>query len=79
MIAWIGSILLALCGFPELIRTIQYSKCYIGWGMLLTWFFGEVFVFIHVLLKHKDFALLANYSLNIIIISILIYYKIKFS
>lgn len=79
MIGWVGSILLALCGLPELVRTIQDDKCYIGWGMLLAWFFGEILVAIHVYKKHKDVALLTNYCLNIIILLVLIYYKIKFA
>lgn len=77
MIGWIGSILLAGCGLPELIRTIRDGKCHIGWGMLLSWFFGEVFVLLHILKTIDDLALLTNYTLNIIIISIMLYYKIR--
>lgn len=78
MIAWIGSFLLAICGIPELIRTIADKHCYIGWGMLLSWLIGEILVFMHVATKYKDRALLLNYSLNIIIITIMVIYKIKY-
>lgn len=77
MIGWVGSILLGICALPETIRTIQDNRCHVGWGMLLTWFLGEVFVFIHVLFYIHDIALLTNYSLNIILLIIMIYYKIK--
>ena len=76
LIAFIGSILLGICSIPELIRTVRDSHCYIGWGMMLTWYLGEILVAIHVYRKHKDFVLLMNYCLNIVIISILLAYKI---
>lgn len=77
MIEWIGSLLLAFCGVPELIRTLRTKKSSIGWGMLLTWFFGEVLVLIHVL-SIKEYALLTNYSINIAILIVLIYYKKRY-
>jgi len=77
MIAWLGSILLAVCGVPELLRTISDGKCHIGWGMLLCWFFGEVLLAYHIIIKVKDRALLFNYSLNIAIITIMLFYKFK--
>ena len=76
MIGWLGSLLLGICALPETIRTIKDSRCHVGWGMLLLWFLGEVFVFIHVLFNIHDIALLTNYSLNIILLIIMIYYKI---
>lgn len=77
MIGWVGSILLALCGLPELIRTVKDGRCHVGWGMLLTWFFGEVFVLIHVISSLNDLALVTNYTLNIAILSVMIYYKFR--
>ena len=76
MIGYIGSILLGICAVPELIRTVRDSRCHIGWGMLLCWYLGEIFVFIHIWNLNKDLALLMNYSLNIVILTVLIYYKI---
>lgn len=68
--------MLAVCGIPELIRTVRDSRCHIGWGMLLCWYLGEIFVFYHVWNTAKDQALLLNYSINIIILSVMVYYKI---
>jgi uncharacterized protein with PQ loop repeat len=76
MLGWIGSLLLGICALPETIRTIKDKRCHVGWGMLLLWYFGELFVFFHVLFNIHDLALLTNYLLNIILITIMIYYKL---
>jgi len=74
-IGYIGGILLAFCSLPEVARTIMDGKCYIGWGMLVTWGLGELLVFIYILPK-KDKPLLLNYGINLVLIGILLYYKI---
>lgn len=76
-LAWLGSILLGCCAIPELYSTVKSKKCSLSWGFLLLWFFGEVFVLVPVLAKGLGAFLVFNYSLNTIIISILIYYKVK--
>jgi len=72
---WIGSVLLALCAVPEVIKTISLGDCQIGWGMLLMWYFGEIFILIPVVRDIKSPFLIFNYVANIILISIMIYYK----
>lgn len=72
----IGAFLLACCGLPELIRTLKDGKCYVGWGMILCWFIGEILVLIYVIPK-QDFILIFNYLANTIIVGILLYFKIK--
>lgn len=74
-IGWLGSILLALCALPEVIRTIHDKTSYIGWGMLATWGIGELLLLIYIILR-KEYPLIINYSFNLILILILIYYKI---
>lgn len=76
IIGTIGSILLALCGVPELLRTIDNNKCSVGYGMLLTWFIGELCVFVYVLPKF-DMPLLLNYLSNIVVVGIMLAYKIS--
>lgn len=78
MIGWIGSILLALCAVPELIRTIRMKKCHIGWGMLLTWYFGEILVLYYIMSSLWSAPMIFNYVLNIAIISVMIIYKLTF-
>jgi hypothetical protein len=75
-IAWIGSILLATCAFPELLRTLKTRQCTLSWGFLLMWFFGEIFVFIPVVAKNLGLFLVFNYGLNILMISVLLYFKL---
>jgi uncharacterized protein with PQ loop repeat len=76
MLGWSAGILLSLCGVPELLRAIQDSKCHLGYGMLSCWLLGEILAAIHVYRSHRDFALLTNYGINIIILIVLWYYKI---
>lgn len=76
-LGWIGSILLATCSIPELIKALKERKCDLSWTFLLMWYFGEVFVFIPVLLQIDSAFLLANYALNVIVLSILILIKLK--
>lgn len=73
-VGWVGSILLMLCAVPEVIRSVIRKQCDIGWGMLLSWLFGEILVLIYVIPK-KDIPLIANYLGNTILILILCYYR----
>ena len=76
-LGWIGGILLAVCSVPELIKTIKTKTCSLSWGFLLLWWFGELFIMIPVIAKSMPFFLTFNYTLNLLIISILIYYKAR--
>ena len=74
MIAAIGSILLAICGLPEALRAFKNKKCDVGWGMLLLWLLGEIFLIIFAF-QTKQYILLINYLANIAFILVMIYYK----
>jgi uncharacterized protein with PQ loop repeat len=76
LIAYIGGILLTICGIPEVIRTIKDKQCHLGWPFLLLWFFGEVFMLIYSV-DLKSYPLIMNYLFNTIIVGIMLYYKIK--
>jgi len=76
LIAYIGGILLTICGIPEVIRTIKDKRCHLGWAFLLLWFFGEVFMLIYA--NHlKSNPLIMNYLFNTIIVGVMLYYKIR--
>jgi uncharacterized protein with PQ loop repeat len=75
MIAAIGSILLALCALPEAIRSFKLKRCDIGWGMLLMWLFGELFLVVFAL-QTKQYVLLINYGANILFLAVMIFYKL---
>jgi len=73
--------LAALCfGLSPLFQVI---KCYkekhatgVSLGLLIMWTLGEIFSILYILPK-GHLPLLANYTINMIFIVIIIYYKIK--
>ena len=75
-IGLLGSLLLTFCGVPELIRTLKNRRCDIGWGFLLMWFFGELLCLFYGM-DLKEIPLLINYSSNLLIVSVMMYYKIN--
>jgi uncharacterized protein with PQ loop repeat len=76
MIAAIGSLMLALCALPEAIKTFKQKSCSLGWGMLLLWLFGELFLVVFAI-QTKQYVLLINYCANIAFLSPMVYYKIR--
>ena len=79
IVGWIGSMLLAFSGLPELIRSIINGRCDLGWGLLFCWYVGEWLVLFYAIKKDKQVnlrPLLLNYGFNILFISGLIYIKI---
>lgn len=77
MIGWIGSILLALCGFPQAVKSIMdghsdgVSLCFI-----IMWTLGEILTLIYVFNEVWSGPLLVNYLLNCMFCSVILYYKI---
>jgi uncharacterized protein with PQ loop repeat len=76
LLGYIGGGLLAVCALPETIRTLKDKTCHLGWGFLLLWFFGEVFMLIYGL-GLKDLPLILNYGINLVLIGPMLWYKIK--
>ena len=77
LVGTIGSFLLAICSFPEVIRTIKLKKAGIGFGMIIPWFFGGIFTLIYVITLH-DKIVLTNVLSNLMAATIIGYYKIKY-
>jgi uncharacterized protein with PQ loop repeat len=75
-IGYLGGLLLAICSIPEVIRTLKDKRCHLGWPFLSLWFFGEVFMIIYAL-NLWDFPLIFNYAFNIVLVSIMLFFKIK--
>lgn len=75
-IGWISSLLLGGCAFFEVIHTVRKGRNDSSWLFLLSWYFGEIGFLIYVFPK-MDLPLLANYLLNIVLITILLKYKLK--
>lgn len=77
MIGWIGAILLSLCGLPQAIHSYKTkSSNGVSLYFLLMWLFGEVFTLVYVFEKTDVLPLLVNYTLNIVFIMVILYYKL---
>lgn len=77
IIGWIGAVCLALCGVPQAWMSHKDKHSHgISWSFLLLWAFGELFALLYVYDK-LDLPLLLNYSINILILGVILYYKIK--
>jgi uncharacterized protein with PQ loop repeat len=75
-IGFLGAALLGCCAIPEVWRTIKHKRCFIGDGFLIMWGFGEILLIIYVL-PTGQLPLLLNYGFNLVLVSILAYYRIQ--
>ncbi len=76
ILGWIGSILLAGCGLPEVVKAFETGECTLTWPFLLMWFFGEVLLLIPVVTQIKSKFLIFNYTMNVLFIATLIWFKL---
>lgn len=77
IIGWLGSICLAICGIPQAWQSYKDKHSEgISWSFILLWTFGELFALAYVYDK-LDLPLFVNYATNILILSVILYYKIK--
>lgn len=75
VMAWLGSFSLAICGAPIAIDSIKNGHSNgVNWNFICLWLFGEVCLFVYVV-SLLDVILIFNYGLNIILISIIIWYR----
>ena len=70
----VGSIFLALCGFPEAIKCYREKKCTIGWQMLWMWLIGELCIIVYAF-QIREYVLLINYFANLTFLAIMMRYK----
>lgn len=77
VLGWVGQLSLTICALPQVIKTIRegHSKG-VSWGTLILWFVGEVFSCLYVIFLGK-WPLIINYFLNVLVIPIIIWYKVK--
>jgi len=78
VIGTIGAICFAICALPVAIQSVTdgHSNGQ-PWSFLLLWLIGELFTFYYVFRRHGvDIPLFFNYTLNIVFISIVIYFKL---
>jgi uncharacterized protein with PQ loop repeat len=73
--AWIGSILLGVCALPQSYKSIKDKETVgVSPAFLWAWILGEMFTFVYVIFEKYSVPLLLNYLLNIIFISVILYY-----
>ena len=78
LIGWLGAMCFALCGLPQAMQVLSQGHAsgvnpyFIG-----LWFGGEIFTMIYVYFTRGfDKPLFFNYTLNLVFISIILYYII---
>lgn len=76
IIGTVGALLLGLCGFPQLLKTLRTGEAHsFAWGFLGMWWIGELLSLAYVI--HLDNLILAlNYTTNVVVTSVLTYYKL---
>jgi uncharacterized protein with PQ loop repeat len=76
IIGWIGGICLSLCALPQAIK-VHREKNANGTShlMLWLWMFGEIFTLIYVSFEKFSLPLILNYSLNMVFVAVIFYYK----
>lgn len=74
---WLGNVLLALCGLPSAIISIkQGNSNHISGWLLVPWYLGELLVALQVTLLGQN-SLQFNYFSNIVLLTIIVYYKLR--
>lgn len=77
IVGWVGSMLLAFCALPQAVESWRTkSSRGVTWGLLWMWGLGEVLTFVYVWPK-MEVPLLFNYSVNIVLLGVIVYYKFR--
>lgn len=76
-LSWIGSLLLAICGIPQVVKAARDPRSTAGlsWGLLVCWYFGELCMIGGV--QHcVSLPVIANYACNAIMVMYLMKVKL---
>jgi hypothetical protein len=80
LFGWIGSFLLSVCGFPEVVKAIRNKRCDLSGWFIGMWGAGEIAALIYTVEKSQYVSLvplLLNYGLNILFVTVFVLYKIR--
>jgi len=67
MLGWIGSLLLAVCGLPQAVKSYREKNSDgISWGFITLWTLGEIFTLIYILNDAFAWPLVCNYEIRLI-------------
>ena len=76
LIGWFGSVILAFSSLPQMIKVVREGNAHgLSPTFLLAWLIGEILCLIYVL-PSGNWPLIANYSVNLLILLVIGYYKI---
>lgn len=76
-VGWIGSAMFSVCGLPQAVKCWRQGDAdSLSWGFLGLWLGGELFTLAYVLGKSGLPPLLLNYGLNIVFLSIILWFKV---
>ena len=76
IIGWLSSLFFCICGAPQAYKSYrERSSKGISTSFLLMWLGGELLGIAYILPKN-DYPILVNYLINLIFISIILYYKV---
>lgn len=84
-IGWIGNILFAICGLPQVIKTYKTKRVGdLSALFLWMWLLGELLTFVYILsgdwkTGHIHFPLYFNYIVNIFMACYLVYAKYTYN
>jgi uncharacterized protein with PQ loop repeat len=76
---FIATICFSISAIPQAWKSFKEKNAYgISWGTIILWVLGEVFMLAYTLGKYgiSDMYLLTNYSINTVVCSVILYYKV---
>jgi len=73
-LGWVGNLLLAGCGVPAAIYAVWNQQSEVAMVLLVPWFAGEVITLLYIALSTRQAPLIVNYVVNIICITVMMYY-----
>ena len=75
-IGWLGAFFFAICAVPQAWQSYKEGHSHgLSWMFLIFWLLGEIFMTIYVW-PTGDLPLLSNYIVNLILTSVIFYYKV---
>lgn len=76
-VGWLGTVLLAACGVPLLVKTVVDGHARgVSLWFLVMWLAGEALTFVYVLRAARRRQLIANYSANLLIVGVVLTYRV---
>jgi hypothetical protein len=71
---WMTTILLTLCSVPEIYSGLKTGSVGATYGLLYLWLAGEITGLIYTI-SRKDAPLIVNYSMNSILVTVILLIK----